>query len=665
GSTINADQMLLNAKTLTLKASKNTTETNSNSDTKTVTASASTSGSASVGASTSSSNSKGTTTTHNNTQLNGNKITTVTTGDTTLEGANLNGSEIDMSVGGDLTVTSLQDETSKESKSQGGSVGYGSGGASGGVNGGFSYETSKWTNNQTSIKGTKSVKVNVAGKTTLTGALIGNIDEDGNDLGNLDFKTASLITKDLTDTSKGKKIGGGISGSSGSTTVTANYSGHDKEQKTNATIGKGKLTVADGSGSDVNRDTDKAQVVTKDKKLGGLDVDMKVDHNLLTKEGHKKIKDDLVTASAITNAIEQIVTTDKAGITDFFDETEKNVKVYEGMKKELAKNKELAKQLQNPNLTPKKKQEMLQTLASTVATSLGYKTNEVKVVSTDTAGANGKPIKGHYGENDKTYVNDKYNDSTSDLITTLGHETQHSMDEQAGTFKPNDEDQNEYATNFGKDVAFYTDGALGYTTGGSLATTNSHNSGQPTSTPSVFNDNTFANNNLEFDGVDKSKGDDFKAYLIDHGSRNGKTYGGIMYVVGDNGKSTVVNISTWPNRESYYTKKGRTDIPPGIAETMDGKSLTGQYLPKGHNKGREPGIIINNNKKIDTIGPNPAQNGTSKADYIHIHKGYSDTCRGSANCPTIKPSQAPNVWDVLEPGEKGTVVIKRRNGNEN
>jgi hypothetical protein len=486
----------------------------------------STAGGPSATAAGSKSSDSSTSTTYTNSHISGNTIITASGKDTTLEGAVLEGNDIAMNVGGDLTMTSLQDTSNSKGSSSGFSMGGGSV-SSAGINAGQSSGESKWVNEQTGITGSNSVTVNVEGTSTLTGALIANAtrDESGNLINegdNLALTTTSLITNDLKDTQKNTSTSMGISYSGfdtrtdeekkenpdaptgGTTTVNAAYNGSESEQATRATIGQGTITVKDGTEVTANRDLDKAQEITMEHTIGGLNANLTVDNRMFSEAGQNQIKDDVYKASAITNAIEQIVTTDKAGITDFFKETGKNYNVYEGMKKELANNPELAAQLQDPNLSPEKKQEMLQTVADTVAKSLGYKTNEVNMVSTDETGANGTQVRGHYGENGETYVNDKTNGSTEDLIATVGHETQHSMDDQRQELKLNDADQNNYADNFGEDVAFYTGGALAITHDASLASTNNH---QPVQ--SIEEHLMVQNNNQEFAGLDKSKGDDY------------------------------------------------------------------------------------------------------------------------------------------------------------
>ena len=184
--------------------------------------------------------------------------------------------------------------------------------------------------------------------------------------------------------------------------------------------------------------------------------------------------------------------------------------MYDGLKAKLAKDKDLAQQLQDPNLNPAQKQDMLNEVTFTVMKELGYVANDTKLLATNEKGANNTQIKGHYGENNVNYVNDIYNQSTTELLESLGHEMTHAMDNQDGTLKLNDTDQNNYANNFGDDLAFYTGNALDYTNGSSLAPTNNHNQEQVTSKPSIFN--TLDRNNAEFIGLDKTGGDDLSIH---------------------------------------------------------------------------------------------------------------------------------------------------------
>ena len=165
----------------------------------------------------------------------------------------------------------------------GASLGFGAGGngkksGSFGVNSGSSNRDSAWVNDMTEITGA-NVDIAVAGKTSITGAMI-----DGDD--NLHLTTNELEFKDLHDFERVGETGFGVSTSvgmstdkgetsfhpNGETSLTLKDTGHNREQITRATIGAGVIEVAQGSDlTGLNRDTTKAQEITKDMTTGALD----------------------------------------------------------------------------------------------------------------------------------------------------------------------------------------------------------------------------------------------------------------------------------------------------------------------------------------------------------------------------------------------------------
>ncbi|WP_215398950.1 hypothetical protein [Rheinheimera oceanensis] len=79
-------------------------------------------------------------------------------------------------------------------------------GASGGASVGYGETegSSAWVNEQSSIIGSGSVNIRTEGHTQIDGAVIANIDENGNDLGNLTLDTGSLAYSDIADHDKEK-----------------------------------------------------------------------------------------------------------------------------------------------------------------------------------------------------------------------------------------------------------------------------------------------------------------------------------------------------------------------------------------------------------------------------------------------------------------------------
>jgi RHS repeat-associated protein len=144
----------------------------------------------------------------------------------------------------------------------------------------------------------------------------------------------------------------------------------------------------------------------------------------------------------------------------------------------------------------------------------------------------------------------------------------------------------------------------------------------------------------------------FKIQIVERGTRSGTPFGATATITGDNGQTVTVPASTWSNPESFYNDPSR--IPQSIQEG----TYNAVYSPTGHHK-EEPGVRIEDGGKVPTLGPNPEHGGASYAVGVNIHEAYSTTNRGSRGCPTIHPDYAPSVWGVLQPGERGTVTIKR------
>ena len=76
----------------------------------------------------------------------------------------------------------------------------------------------------------------------------------------------------------------------GTTSISLKHLGNDKEQITRATIGAGVIEVAQGSDlTSLNRDTSKAQEITKDITTGTLDTTASIDNRVFTSEGRAEI----------------------------------------------------------------------------------------------------------------------------------------------------------------------------------------------------------------------------------------------------------------------------------------------------------------------------------------------------------------------------------------
>ena len=162
-------------------------------------------------------NSKGTL--YNNAQIQaGNKLI-VKADNMTIRGGRLEGKHTDVDVKKNLLIESLQD--SEEMKQVGTNVGYSlkygkdkDGKPDNRNNGnlGLSYGERKklWVKEQSGIIGRESVKVKVGGKLSLIGSIIANVDDKGNDKGNLTLSYGKLEVKDLDSYDKQINVNGSV-----------------------------------------------------------------------------------------------------------------------------------------------------------------------------------------------------------------------------------------------------------------------------------------------------------------------------------------------------------------------------------------------------------------------------------------------------------------------
>ncbi|WP_240800860.1 hemagglutinin repeat-containing protein [Vibrio sp. Hep-1b-8] len=269
-------------------------------------------------------------TTHNSSQLSADNISITSAQDTNIKGATVDaGESLTLDVGGDLNIASVQDRYSSSNKGQGisggismsgGGVSDGKGAAPEGLakdvtnmgdvtggNGGFNASNGRTSSKQTvvtSLTSNGSLDINVGGNTDIKGATIAALDEEGKDSGKLNLTTNSLSYADLSNTrySQDQSLGlnssvgvnnGELDSTNNSTSLQyKNTSGYDKS-KTLATIGQGNLNIGDLESSDdtsrLNRNTEHTEkdLFTVDRKQG--DIDVTVDHRLLSEEGRAQI----------------------------------------------------------------------------------------------------------------------------------------------------------------------------------------------------------------------------------------------------------------------------------------------------------------------------------------------------------------------------------------
>jgi len=282
-------------------------------------------------------NSKGTL--YNNAQIQaGNKLI-VKADNMTIRGGRLEGKHTDVDVKKNLLIESLQD--SEEMKQVGTNVGYSlkygkdkDGNPDNRNNGnlGLSYGERKklWVKEQSGIIGRESIKVKVGGKLSLIGSIIANVDDKGNDKGNLTLSYGKLEVKDLDSYDKQINVNGSVeinqrskdnnkelvlkenkekdkkdndnSDNSNNNlkksknsddnkgedveerdnkvdeTYGIGIEGSDKRKITRATIGKGVINGKEEV-EGVNRDIGKSDEITKDINVKKIEIEYKSERN--------------------------------------------------------------------------------------------------------------------------------------------------------------------------------------------------------------------------------------------------------------------------------------------------------------------------------------------------------------------------------------------------
>ena len=486
-------------------------------------------------------------TTHNNTTLNAANINITTLNDTLIKGATINASNQLNLTTNNLEVSSVSDKTKSKTRSQGASIGVGGSGVS---SLGFNQAKANTNTKQvvlTSLTG-NSVNIRVKDHTQLTGSTIAAVnkvtDAQGNtittDNAQLNLTTNSLSANSLNTTTNNKSTSVGITLGLGNTTgkdkqgnktsstsldkINIDYTKDtiNAKEKILATIGSGDIQIANEDDSNttlLNRDiTNNSVDIYNIKSHKGLQGEL--DTRLLTKQGRAKIAQDIKKSGMMLDAITQMADTKRA--TNFFKEVDKLNKTYDALKQKIAGEPRIAKALTNPDLSAKDKQNMLNALTNVVLIELGYKDKQnVRLIDTNTTGANNTQVAGHYGEDGNIYINDRHNEDTGKLINTTGHELSHEMDNQGGINTDANETDNEaYADNYGESFTDYTGFISSYFGEGELAdannrggiATNADGSVERNTDGTIHTGNqdseTIANNNQSFDGIDRGEGED-------------------------------------------------------------------------------------------------------------------------------------------------------------
>jgi len=510
GSNVAANDINIAARDTNILASQDVNTSSESTDHKHLNISVGTSGATSGSVSMDRSNADSSGLTNTNSQLSANNITINTDDHTIIRGANIAAADKLKLTTEHLEIASVQDSQKSKSLSQGFSI---SGSTDGGVTGGGVNAGNSRSSTREAVLTTLTggeVDINVEKDTTLRGALVAAVDSEGNDTGKLRLKTETLEVGSVNNTHNSKSMSMGVDvGLSGDSisSVGIDYANDraNSKTKTLGTIGNGTIEVANVDASStklLNRDINDNEVdiynIESHQGLKGT-----IDTRMLTKEGRTQIAEEIMKSGMIVDTIKQIATDETVGVTDFFSETDKQNKTYEAVKEKIAKDPKLAAELQNPDLTPQQKEQMLNGITDAVMVKLGYK--DVSHENVIVADGN-DPRAGHY-QDGKAYINDAnaYMDSTGKLVTVAGHEASHVMDANSDKNYA-DGSREAYAANYGENLADFTDMALstnGYD--GGMASSNSHTGNS--SEQVVANTKTY-------NSLDKSKGDDFLPLIV-------------------------------------------------------------------------------------------------------------------------------------------------------
>ncbi|SIO96659.1 hemagglutinin repeat-containing protein [Vibrio spartinae] len=443
--------------------------------------------------------------THTNSVLSADHIQITSDGNTDVDGASVAANEqLDMSVGGDLNVASVQNRYS--STNHGGSVSGGlslSGGDVGkggvvtdfahagnlqGVNGGVNLSNGRSHSRETvltSITAGGDANITVGGNTDIKGATIATVNEDGSDAGKLHLETGTLSYTDLSNTRYTSSFNAGMStgvaigkDKTGSTQMDSTYnssryqytnqSGYHKS-KTLATVGQGVLRIEDTHSSDdterLNRDITNTtkDLYSVDRQQGNVDVT--VDHRWLSETGRAQIKEDFKRNAITGTAIADTVTKKSVGLLSDDDSGVSSLREHVGQKQGFftaAKtfvtsddNQAYVETLNNPIATPAQKEAAYQALSASVAEQFGLNLAQVMTALVKTA--NGQSAKGAYAEG-TVLINDAAHYRLEDIVNTIGHETQHYLDDAQSTGTHNDAykaNREEYADTMGEATEDY------------------------------------------------------------------------------------------------------------------------------------------------------------------------------------------------------------------
>ena len=260
-----------------------------------------------------------------NAQLQADNIRLIADGDATIAGATVHADQTLEIDAGNLNAASVQDINYSETRSQGASYS----GSGGGLNASIS-DNETVRSLLTSLTG-ETVDIRVNQHTDIRGAVIAAIDDEGEDNGQLSLWTNTLHAGSLNNSVENTAQSVGVNVGSTSSLDYQDDAEHERT-KTLATLGSGDIRIVDLDGSDthyLNTDVENTEVSIYDiESHQGLSGEL--DTRILTEDGRSEIAEDWLRTEMIGNTIALIAGTDRVGIEDFFDETDKYNRTYRG-----------------------------------------------------------------------------------------------------------------------------------------------------------------------------------------------------------------------------------------------------------------------------------------------------------------------------------------------
>ncbi len=222
----------------------------------------------------------------------GNRLSIEAGRDLTLAGAVASGRDVGVAAGRDLTIRSLQDTSSHNQRTSGGSLGltFSPVQGSSGIGGNGSLQLGRGSASSAMV-GEQSallarggaLDARTAGTTRVDGGIVAALDADGRDSGRLSLSTGDLTVSDVLDSTRSRDTSIGVSSSiddpfrrlvasANAPVLDGSLASSTLTQSTRGTIGTGAVVVGTASGTaalaSANRDTDRAQVVTADRQSG-------------------------------------------------------------------------------------------------------------------------------------------------------------------------------------------------------------------------------------------------------------------------------------------------------------------------------------------------------------------------------------------------------------